>query len=613
MSRHPCAVTPSGSTKAETIVHPVRYRPEVDGLRSVAVLSVFVFHLQREWLPGGFVGVDIFFVISGYLITSILLQDCEAKRFSLPKFYQRRIARLFPASFIVSLSIILAASVVYDAQDFASSGANLVAASLSVANLKLMMQGTYFKLSVDAQPFLHYWSLSVEEQFYLLYPTFLLLIWIYARQRLAVILGMIGLASFAASVVLTRQNPVWAFYLLPTRAWELCLGAVIAASIRKGSTPVASDWLPSLGIAMIGTSFLVIREGDNFPGWIAALPAIGAGAILLSKDENEGWVKSLLSSDVVVTLGKMSYSLYLWHWPAFSIIDYRFYELPASVRIVLKVVAPIILTIATYYWIENPARSFLNKRPNRNIAFAFFAAMLAISIPLGLSIRKHNYVNAEVSDVRKGGLTFPGHAGSRSILLMGDSKASMYGKTIKEICDELGYALTVISVAGGDPLPSASHAPSALWADSLAVVRETKPDYLVLAVSWAEKLKGEPERVSMALEALRPYAKHIVLLNEPPILPDTANRDYIRKGGKGPFREPKELKAERIRIDRYLLTFQSPTVSVIDIARYFDLSDGAVMFMDSQHQLLYQDATHLSDYGTEYVRDVLMRALSGQG
>jgi len=152
----------------------VEYRPVIDGLRAVAVLAVFLFHLSRRTLPGGFVGVDIFFVLSGYLITSIILRDCERERFSFGRFYQRRIARLLSAFFVVAIATLVGALFVYSDQNIASAGAALSAAAASIANFKFMMQGNYFALSPDAQPFLHCWSLSVEEQFYMLFPaTFL--------------------------------------------------------------------------------------------------------------------------------------------------------------------------------------------------------------------------------------------------------------------------------------------------------------------------------------------------------------------------------------------------------------------------------------------------------
>ena len=206
----------------------LQYRPSIDGLRAVAVLGVFIFHLKREWLPGGFVGVDIFFVISGFLITSILLRDHQRGSFSFGKFYQRRIARLFPAFFTVALVTLLGAFFIYSAQDLASCGANLVAATLSVANLKYLWQGNYFTMSPDAQPFLHYWSLSVEEQFYLLFPALFLFLCVKAHGYRTVILGALCSVSLFVCIWLTFRKPEWAFYLLPARAWELLAGSILA-------------------------------------------------------------------------------------------------------------------------------------------------------------------------------------------------------------------------------------------------------------------------------------------------------------------------------------------------------------------------------------------------
>ena len=161
----------------------IPYRASLDGLRAIAVAGVLVFHLQKDWLPGGFVGVDVFFVLSGYLITSIIVAESEADRFSFKRFYQRRISRIAPASFLVLGAVLLAAGWIYLPQDFASAGAVATAAAVSLANMKLMLQGDYFEASADAQPFLHYWSLAVEEQFYLVVPLLLTLLVRRRRRR----------------------------------------------------------------------------------------------------------------------------------------------------------------------------------------------------------------------------------------------------------------------------------------------------------------------------------------------------------------------------------------------------------------------------------------------
>src|SRR5579871_2879805 len=219
--------TPSLESGSLDVQRHAAYRPEIDGLRSLAVISVFVFHLGGALVPGGFVGVDIFFVISGFLITGLLLANIEAGTFSLVVFYQRRIARIAPALFLVLTFTLAAAGLIYAAQDFGSVGAMASFAAMSLVNMKLIFAGSYFEVSKDAQPLLHYWSLSVEEQFYVFFPLTLALLSRVKRFRTALIL-IATAASFASCVILTKASPVWAFYLLPTRGWELLFGALIA-------------------------------------------------------------------------------------------------------------------------------------------------------------------------------------------------------------------------------------------------------------------------------------------------------------------------------------------------------------------------------------------------
>jgi peptidoglycan/LPS O-acetylase OafA/YrhL len=228
-------------TQLSTVRHgTLEYRPAIDGLRAFAVLSVFIYHLNNNWLPGGFVGVDVFFVISGYLITSIIFKECEHGSFSLKKFYQRRIARIFPAMLMVGLATLIGAYFIYSAQDLASAGASLTAAVLSLENVKCLQQGNYFEITSDNVPFLHYWSLSVEEQFYIFFPLLFLLLFKYARKHLVLMLSFLLGGSFLASAVMTQMKPAWAFYLLPTRAWELLCGLHLGSHHRPCQTCTGS-------------------------------------------------------------------------------------------------------------------------------------------------------------------------------------------------------------------------------------------------------------------------------------------------------------------------------------------------------------------------------------
>ncbi|ALC17034.1 acyltransferase 3 [Desulfuromonas soudanensis] len=590
----------------------LKYRPDIDGLRAVAVLSVFFFHLNHQWLPGGFVGVDIFFVISGYLITSVLYNDCKTGRFNLNRFYQRRVARIFPALFTVALATLVGAAYIYTPQDFASTGAALVAATLSLANVKFMMQGDYFHISQDAQPFLHYWSLSVEEQFYLIFPLFLFLIFRYARRYLVPILLLLGIGSLFTCVILTQIKPIWAFYLLPTRAWELCAGCLLAVTpltTINGRFVRIPHWLPALGLLLIGCSFVLLHEGPQFPGWQAVLPVVGTVAIIWPRETLHGPVARFLSARPMVNIGKLSYSLYLWHWPVFSLIDYRLYLMLDEMRLVLKISLSLLLTILTYHFIENPARTFLNRPQSRRVAYVALGAVLVLCVPLGLSVRQNNFVDAEISDVAKGGLEFPGNIGAATVVLMGDSNGSMYGKEIKRICSELGYKLNVISVSAGDSLPERKTDSSQLWRDSLDAVSKIKPDYLLVANSWSGKLRNDPKRLVVALDKLKPYAGQIILLNQPPILPKIANRKSIREGARPPFLENTDVRAERLKVNEFLINMQTSGVSVVDISRHFEGKNGEVLFLDEHGRILYHDPGHLSGYGAEKVHDVLKQAL----
>jgi peptidoglycan/LPS O-acetylase OafA/YrhL len=594
-------------------VSTAQYRPAIDGLRAVAVLAVFIFHLNHRWLPGGFVGVDVFFVISGYLITSILLREYEHNTFSLGKFYQRRIARLFPAFFTVGLTTLVGAAFVYSAQDLASCGANLTAATLSVANIKYLLQGSYFTFSPDAQPFLHYWSLSVEEQFYLLFPITLLLLYLKANKYKTVILALLCGASLLGCIALTHTKPTWAFFLLPTRAWELLAGGIVAnvsAHQPRSDSTDTKFWasLSLAGLALIAVSLFVIKEGPRFPGYLATLPVLGTVAVLGLGKGSSGLSEWLLSRRPMALIGRMSYSLYLWHWPIFSLVDYRFYLASPPVRIGLKLALSLAATVLCFFLIENPGRVFLNHPRRRRVAFAFLGCALLSFVPLGIAVRKANYLNAEMRDIRDGGLVFNKASKKGSMVLMGDSNGSMYGKVAKTVAYELGFRLNVISVAAGDPLPHSAGPQPPLWVDSLAVVKRERPDSLVLVCAWQGKLKDDKGRLGIAIRELKQYARRIILITQPPELPELANREAMRNGSRPPFREDPAERAARMESNALVKGFQGGNVRVIDIELLLATDDGGIRFADNNANWLYNDSNHLSGIGADLVKADLVKA-----
>jgi len=595
-------------------MNPSSYRPAIDGLRAVAVLSVLIFHLHNSWLPGGFVGVDIFFVISGYLITGVLLREYQHDGFRLSRFYQRRIARLLPAFFAVALATMLLAALVYSSQDLASAGANFAAAAASVENLKLMQQGSYFVLSPDAQPFLHYWSLSVEEQFYLLFPLALwLLVLRTNRHRTAVLTALCGV-SLILCIQLTAIRPTLAFFLLPTRAWELLAGSILASVSQEKLALNRKLWasLSVIGFATIAISLFTIDSRMMFPGYVAMFPVLGTVCLIGADSVSSDVCDGLLSWKPMVIIGQMSYSLYLLHWPIFSFVDYTFYLGSPSARIALKVFIVLVTLPLCYFLIESPGRRVLNDPRRRLTAFAAFAMILVVCIPLGILVRRANYIDAEIADVGKGGVRFNQAGKNGSLLLIGDSNGSMYGKMAKEIAAKLGLRLSVASVAAEDPLPSLSRKQSQLWLDSSALASRESPDVLLLVCQWRGKLQDSGDRLEIAVNELKTHVATLILITQPPEMPERANRGSLRDGARPPFFEDPSIRTARMNANALVKSLEGDNVVVVDIEDLFTAKDGSIIFTNNIGQYLYHDGKHLSGMGAELVKPAVIRVITGR-
>lgn len=594
------------------VSNTTEYRPAVDGLRAVAVLAVFLFHLNRKWLPGGFVGVDIFFVVSGYLIASIILRDCQRDQFSFARFYQRRIARLLPAFLAVALATIFAASFIYSAQDLSSSGATLSAAAACVANLRLVFQANYFIQSPDAQPFLHCWSLSVEEQFYLMFPATFLVLYRYANAYRTQILAVLFAVSFCACVGLTYTRPELAFYLLPTRAWELLAGVIPATwNIDELAKSKVLNWLPTSGLVLIGLSFFIISEGKAFPGYLAALPVAGTICFLIPYNHSNNFAERLLSWSPLVEIGRMSYSLYLWHWPVFSLVDYKYYLASPFFRFAVKVFVSAIATVVCFAFIEKPGRAFLNQPNRRQLAHTALCRSLAVLILLGLFVMSTNYIDVDTRNIANGGQRFNLSGAKGSMVLMGDSNGSMYGKMAKDVARQLDLKLSVISVVSGDPLPHSSGQSSPLWLASLAAVQNEKPEFLVLVCDWS-KLKDDKDRLGIAIEELQKFTHLVILITKPPELPKQATREGIRNGNRPPFFEDPTERALRLSVNQLVKDLERKNVAVVDIEPLFSSSAGAVRFTDTSGNQLYQDNGHLSAVGANLVKPELIKIMTSR-
>lgn len=335
----------------------MQYRPHIDGLRTVAVMSVVLFHADVSWLSGGFTGVDIFFVISGFLITSLIVKELEEGRFSLLSFYKRRALRILPAYLAMIAVVVVASWFLLFPEESRALGRSIVAASLFVSNIYFWRTSGYFDPAVETAPLLHTWTLSVEEQFYILLPLFLILVAGWFARRFALAILAVSAASFAISIWGVQFRGEATFYLLPTRIWEFGVGA-LAAVTALGARPVGGQGL-RLGLALTGIglilwSMLMLNGEMRFPGPNALYPVFGAVLLIAFAEGNA--VGRGLSTGPMVYIGKISYSLYLWHWPV--IVFWKMYLAPelGLADMIAVVALSALLAAFSYHYIEQPFR-----------------------------------------------------------------------------------------------------------------------------------------------------------------------------------------------------------------------------------------------------------------
>jgi peptidoglycan/LPS O-acetylase OafA/YrhL len=370
----------TADVSTSALTHP-KYRPDIDGLRAVAVLLVMAYHTFPGTVKGGFTGVDVFFVISGFLISSIILENVERGSFSFLEFYVRRIRRIFPALIAVLAAVVAFGWFALLADEYKQVGEHVAGGAGFVANFVLWQESGYFETGADAKPLLHLWSLGVEEQFYIVWP---LLLWGAHRLRLgwAAAIGLIGIASFAWNAYQADSDPIGTFYSPQTRFWELLVGAWLAyLALDKRNAVVRAverlgPGLPTrvrvgevarrelqgaLGALLVALSPLVISRDLHFPGWWALLPTVGA-ALVIAAGPNAWINRRVLAHPAMVWVGLISYPLYLWHWPMLSLAPALSYTPFAEGRLTVEElrIAAVLLSIPlawlTYKVVETPLR-----------------------------------------------------------------------------------------------------------------------------------------------------------------------------------------------------------------------------------------------------------------
>ncbi|MPT49216.1 MAG: acyltransferase [Sphingobium sp.] len=441
----------------------MKYRSDIDGLRSIAVIPIVLFHAGISAMSGGFIGVDIFFVISGYLITSIIVREMNEDRFSIVEFYRRRVVRIFPALIFMLLAVLLAGTFIMLPQELSGLGHSAIAAMLFAANIYFWFTADYFDSSAETKPLLHTWSLGVEEQFYLLFPLLLLLVIRYAPSRMRTILAAMTFISFLIGGYATLKHPQAAFYLIPARAWELGIGAMIAVGCYPSlRSEKVRNGIAIFAILLILFGLFWITPSSLFPAPWAVIPCMGA-AVLIIYGENT-LIGNILSTSPVRWIGKISYSLYLWHWPIIT-----FYRLRTGVDLqmgetILLLALSFVAAALSYYFVEQPVmarlRSSKKSGPILIGGFAGLGAVVLAGIFVVVNAKSFNQLSpvaakvASYSDYRslpdykvqfRRGPCFAGQNDAaqfdpalclktspdrRNILVVGDSHAAQYWRAI---------------------------------------------------------------------------------------------------------------------------------------------------------------------------------------
>jgi len=617
------------------VVHALPYRTEIDGLRAVAVLAVVLFH-ARLGCPGGYVGVDVFFVISGFLITSLILRDLDSSKFQLVDFWERRVRRIAPA-LTVWVAVTLAAGwFLYLPDDFARLGQSVVAQGLVLSNVYHGWKIDYFTPATEAFPLLHTWSLAVEEQFYIVLPLVLMAIRRWMPSRLLMILVVAGLVSFGLAVWLTATHPRVSFWILPTRAWELLLGAILAArplvwtSASRRSREVV-NWA---GLFAIFVSIGLFHKHIPFPGVATLVPTLGTAAFLWANAAERTTGGRILAWSPMVFIGKISYSFYLIHWPVIAYADYWFRdEIRWPVRLGLMLAAGL-LAVLSLYVVETPIRKGVILQARRPLFLATLVATVSLMamgywVYIGKGVRTRFDAQAlkflpsdrmtqfavtqmKISDVESGKLCEFGDTHGESICLAwGDSHAMAIMPVLDELCKENGMRGSAAMYSNTPPLlgftsprgqglgPNAPRFNAAVF--KVAIERRVR--MVVMTASWS-KYSSDPQFgkcVQETVTQLTAAGIRVVLVRDVPIHAGYVPRLLIRAKffgqDVGHVGFPVQIHRQKNQVaDEWLLKMAGPLVTVLDPTS--SLSDETGLCRaEFDGFAMYRDAGHLSDEG----------------
>jgi peptidoglycan/LPS O-acetylase OafA/YrhL len=651
----------------------IAYRADIDGLRAVAVLAVLAFHALPQVFPGGFVGVDIFFVISGYLISLILFSSLQHQQFSLLNFYSRRIRRIFPALITVFIASLVMGWFFFYADEFNNLGRHMISSAAFIQNWILASESGYFDSSAEIKPFLHLWSLGVEEQFYIIWPLLLWCAWKLHIHLFKLTIACL-LASFAWNLYefYVAQSTV-AFYLPQVRFWELLIGSALAYSHLNFSSPsfsssnfsrlgvllgsVSENVRSISGAALLLLSFFFINSQRVFPGFWALLPTLGA-ALIISAGPKATLNNLFLSNKLAVWIGRISYPLYLWHWVLLVYLRILEPDLFAKAKFRIAALAlAVLLSWLTYRLIEKPLR-FGNYAKLKTlgllvamIGIIFIGREIQIQSGMGYrfttsaaylggefqaQMRKNlegdyqqntaacdfyqpeKKTNQPKVDIAK--ICYEADSKKQSVFLWGDSHAQMLSYGIKNHLPTDWQLLQVASV-GCKPNPTQLQDSNSNYCErsnyrAIELIKKIHPQTVVLAQSTA----WQPSEIETLSASLRKYGVHrIVFIGQSPEWSDALPTLMMRKQVVGIPRYSKSgLVSETLAInERTKQIFTSPAADVtfVDLIDLFCNADGCLVYIgdDPVSGITYFDSHHLSPVASDHLaKNKLVKAIIGK-
>lgn len=632
------------------------YRRDIDGLRALAILPVVLFHFGFSGFCGGFVGVDVFFVISGFLITSIIWRERQAGRFSFVEFWTRRARRILPTLVAMTLAVLVAGWYLLTPEDYSELGRSVRYQALFGSNFYFMRGHGYFAPSSAVQPLLHTWSLAVEEQFYLIFPLLLALLSGRLRRWRETLAGL-ALLSFALSLwAMHHKHGQAAFYMLPMRAWELLLGALLAVApaARRPWPRWVREGVSGAGLLAILGAVFGYSAQTPFPGPAALLPTLGAVALIRANGAGPTWVGRLLGSRLLVGIGLISYAWYLWHWPLLVFAEYLAIDPLSLAQRGGLVLASAALGYASWRWLEGPFRQRQWLPGQRSLLGGALAAVLLLvlagqllrstdGMPGRLSEQALRYARAGTWHAGQPRCLYDRHLLSADSLcrfgpaqapvamVWGDSHAAALTPAWRAQAQRAGIALALAGHSACPPIDGLQREAvcEQFNAEAQSLLAQPQLHDVILAAHWTMYVQGEEDgRTSLMIHApgsaqvdveyaqqrladglrdtlarLRAAGKRVWLVKEAPeqqvdIAPRLTRLAMLGAPTANFGRPQRERDQRQAFVDRLFreLSEQDPLVRVLDPTPLF-CQDGQTCVAESQGEALYRDTNHLSDQG----------------